>query len=227
MENIVNIINNTRLLKSLSKSTIEKYLNLGYFIIKTYQKDNVLHFEGEKCSNLEIILSGEVVVEQISESGSLMHVSRFTKDDILGGNILFSSYPYFPLTVSTVVPTTILSIDKATLTGLLNENSQLLLTYLEFVSDHTSLLGDKIKSYVGKTIRESVVNYLTYESKKQKTKKIKLNISKKDLAKKIGVSRTSLSRELAKMREDGLILFDAKTITILPDLESFKNVEFD
>lgn len=222
MKNIINVIQNTRLLKSLSKDTIEKYLNLGYFIIKTYQKDNVLHFEGEKCSNLEIILSGEVVVEQISEAGSLMHVSRFTSDDILGGNILYSSYPYFPLTVSTVVSTTILTIDKDTLTGLLNDNSELLLTYLEFVSDHTSLLGDKIKSSVGKTIRESVVNFLIYESKKQNSHKIKLNITKKHLAKKIGVSRTSLSRELAKMRDEGLILFDAKSISILPALSMLK-----
>ena len=35
------------------------------------------------------------------------------------------------------------------------------------------------------------------------------------LAEKIGVQRTSLSRELAKMREDGLVVFDEKSITLL------------
>ena len=88
-------------------------------------------------------------------------------------------------------------------------------TYLELISDHAFILGDKIKHYVNKTIRESIMNYLQYESKKQKSSHIQLNISKKALAEKIGVQRTSLSRELAKMRKDGLVLFDRDSITLL------------
>lgn len=37
-------------------------------------------------------------------------------------------------------------------------------------------------------------------------------MSKKALADKIGVQRTSLSRELSRMRDDGLITFDAHYI---------------
>jgi DNA-binding transcriptional regulator LsrR (DeoR family) len=43
-------------------------------------------------------------------------------------------------------------------------------------------------------------------------------MSKKDLAEKLGIQRSSLSRELNKMRNDGLIEFDANYIFI-------KNVE--
>ena len=35
------------------------------------------------------------------------------------------------------------------------------------------------------------------------------------LAERIGVQRTSLSRELAKMREDGLIEFNSVSVTLL------------
>ena len=59
------------------------------------------------------------------------------------------------------------------------------------------------------------MNYLNYESKKQNSNCIKLNITKKAIAEKIGVQRTSLSRELAKMRKDGLIQFDSDMITLL------------
>ena len=40
-------------------------------------------------------------------------------------------------------------------------------------------------------------------------------MTKKVLADKIGVQRTSLSRELSKMKNDGLIDFDSESITIL------------
>jgi DNA-binding transcriptional regulator LsrR (DeoR family) len=59
------------------------------------------------------------------------------------------------------------------------------------------------------------MNLLEYESKRQNTNYIKLNMTKKALAEKIGVQRTSLSRELAKMRKDGLIVFDRTSITLL------------
>ncbi|HPE16011.1 MAG TPA: helix-turn-helix domain-containing protein, partial [Oscillospiraceae bacterium] len=41
------------------------------------------------------------------------------------------------------------------------------------------------------------------------------SMTKKALAERIGVQRTSLSRELAKMRDDGLIKFDIDSIELL------------
>jgi len=54
-----------------------------------------------------------------------------------------------------------------------------------------------------------------YESYVQKSNIIKLEVTKKDLAEKFGVQRSSLSRELNKMRKDGLIEYDAYSITIV------------
>jgi CRP-like cAMP-binding protein len=56
---------------------------------------------------------------------------------------------------------------------------------------------------------------LERECKIQNSNRIQLGITKKALAERIGVQRTSLSRELAKMKADGLIDFDDKTITLL------------
>jgi len=54
-----------------------------------------------------------------------------------------------------------------------------------------------------------------YESYVQKSNIIKIEVTKKDLAEKFGVQRSSLSRELNKMRKDGLIEYDAYSITIV------------
>jgi DNA-binding transcriptional regulator LsrR (DeoR family) len=42
-------------------------------------------------------------------------------------------------------------------------------------------------------------------------------MTKKALAEKIGVQRTSLSRELQKMRNEGVLLLESGFITILKD----------
>jgi CRP-like cAMP-binding protein len=205
------------LIKSINAEEIEFFLNERSFRIAEYHKNNIVHFVGESCSKLEIILSGKVVIERIDEAGNLMTIAEFFNGDILGGNIMFSKNPYYPMTVTAKQPTVILEIDKNRLFELFLDNHDFLKNYLEYVSDHTVILGDRIKHYVNRTIRESIVSYLDYEHKKQDSNTIKLNMTKKALAERIGVQRTSLSRELAKMREDGLIEFNAVSIKLLPE----------
>lgn len=205
------------LIESISPEEIEVFLNEGSFKTVEYHKNNIVHYVGEECSTLEIILSGKVVIERIDESGNLMTIAEFFSGDILGGNLMFSKKPYYPMTVTAKEPTVILEINKNRLFKLFSDNHDFLEHYLEYVADHTVILGDRIKHYVNRTIRESITSYLDYEHKKQNSNTINLNMSKKALAERIGVQRTSLSRELAKMRQEGLIEFDAVSIALLPD----------
>lgn len=203
------------LMKSITPQEIESYLIEGSCKITQYKKNNIVHFVGEVCSKLEIILSGKVVIERIDESGNLMTIAEFLGGDVLGGNLMFSKNPYYPMTVTAKEATLILEINKDRLFRLFSNNHEFLSSYLEYVSDHTVILGDRIKHYVNRTIRESIISYLNFEAKKQNSSIIKLSMTKKALAERIGVQRTSLSRELAKMREDGLIEFNSVSITLL------------
>jgi len=203
------------LIKSIKPEEIESYLSEGSCNITEYGKNNIVHFVGEVCSKLEIILSGKVVIERIDESGNLMTIADFYGGDVLGGNLMFSKNPYYPMTVTAKNTTLILEINKTRLFQLFSDNHDFLKSYLEYVSDHTVILGDRIKHYVNRTIRESITSYLDYERKKQNSNIIKLSMTKKALAERIGVQRTSLSRELAKMREDGLIEFTPVSISLL------------
>jgi len=215
VKNDLEAIKQLDLIKSIKSEEIERLLNEGSFKTTEYAKNSIVHFVGEVCSKLEIILSGKVVIERIDESGNLMTIAEFFSGDVLGGNLIFSKNPHYPMTVTTKQPTSILEINKTRLFQLFSDNHDFLKSYLEYVSDHAVILGDRIKHYVNTTIRESIMSYLDYERKKQNNNIITLSITKKALAEKIGVQRTSLSRELAKMREDGLIKFDMDSIELL------------
>ena len=215
MKKTMELMGQIDLMKSITPQEIESYLIEGSCKITQYKKNNIVHFVGEVCSKLEIILSGKVVIERIDESGNLMTIAEFLGGDVLGGNLMFSKNPYYPMTVTAKEATLILEINKDRLFRLFSDNHEFLSSYLESVSDHTVILGDRIKHYVNRTIRESIISYLNFEAKKQNSSIIKLSMTKKALAERIGVQRTSLSRELAKMREDGLIEFNSVSITLL------------
>ncbi len=210
-----NLMEKSTLLKAIPSDRIQSYLRDGSFKISTYGKNAIIHFSGEVCTKLEIILDGNVHVERIDESGNLMTIAEFWSDEILGGNLLFSKNPYYPMTITAKNPVVILEIHKERLFEIFSDNPVFLKCYLEFVADHTTILGDRIQHYVNKSMRDCIMKYLELERQKQNTNLIKLPITKKAWAEKMGVQRTSLSRELAKMKKDGLIRYDSKFIELL------------
>ena len=88
------------LLGAFSEEEIENFLKTRQFKIVSYKKNSVIHFDGELCNKLEIILSGKIIVDRIEESGDFLTISEFSEGDILGGNLMFSSDPYYLMTIT-------------------------------------------------------------------------------------------------------------------------------
>ncbi|MGB4438201.1 MAG: helix-turn-helix domain-containing protein, partial [Sedimentibacter sp.] len=107
-----------------------------------------------------------------------------------------------------------LHINKDLILKLCLNNESFLLDFLQSLSNKALILSDKFTSLTMKTLRQCIIDFLLFEYYAQESTKIKLNMTKKDLAEKIGVQRSSLSRELNKMRKDGLIDFNLNYITI-------------
>jgi CRP/FNR family transcriptional regulator, dissimilatory nitrate respiration regulator len=85
---------------------------------------------------------------------------------------------------------------------------------LALISNYTFLLGEKIKQDVRRPLRDKIISYLEREKKRQQSDYVRLPMSKKALAERLGVQRTSLSRELQKMKQEGLLVYDAHSVTL-------------
>jgi CRP-like cAMP-binding protein len=170
--------------------------------------------EDEECSRIEIILSGEVVIENLDEDGNLLTITDFRTGDMLGGNLIFSSNPRYPMTITALSDSVLLLLSKEIILELSKKNSDFLKNYLRLISDNTHILSTKIKTNINKSLKEKIIIFLTHQQNIQDTDMVKLNITKKRLAEKLGVQRTSLSRELKKMQDEGCIDFGRDYIHI-------------
>jgi CRP-like cAMP-binding protein len=112
MKKYISLIEKSLLLNSLSKDKIRSSLKDGSFRVSSYGKNSIIYFSGEVCRELEVILSGYVVIERIDQSGWLMIIADFYGGEVLGGNLLFSKTPYYPMTITAKRATTIVAIDK-------------------------------------------------------------------------------------------------------------------
>lgn len=186
---------------------------------KTYEKGEIIHFHGDFCTGIDIILEGQVVIERIDETGNLMVITTFYQDDMLGGNLLFSHSPYYPMLITAKTPVTLLPLPKDLVFTCCAENRAFLEVYLSYISDHSLVLGDTIKHVLNRSIREQLISFIQKEYREQKSYTLQLPVTKKALADTLGVQRTSVSRELQKMKKEGLLEYDAKSIHILsPEL---------
>lgn len=202
----------------MTKKELREHFKDYPYSIKDYSRGQIIRLENENYCSLDILLQGKVSAQKIDEDGNILQVAQFLSGDFFGANLLFSSRSSSPMTIVAESPSSIIRLSKEFIISLSQTNSKFLMSFLRAISDRSLVLTDKIESMSLKTIREKIFDYLKYEYSIRQNPRIVLSFSKKELAERLGVQRTSLSRELAKMRDDGLIDFDAKSITI-KDLE--------
>lgn len=213
--NFIHIIEHMDLFKDISRENIENLFTKGFYEVKAYKKNSVIYFQNEICTTFDIVLKGTVSVQGVDDKGNYISISDFTVGNEIGGNLVFSHKNFYPMTVLSKTDATILHLKKDLILSLCQSNTTFLTSFLQSLSDKTLILTDKIKTLSFKSIRQCIIDYLVLESYAQKSNKIKLGLTKKELADKFGVQRPSLSRELNKMRNDGLVEYDAHSITIL------------
>lgn len=215
MIDYIPLIKKIGLFKELSNEDIYNLFTKDLYVIKDYKKNSIIYLQNEKCTTLDIVLKGTIVVQGIDSKGNILTISDFNIGDALGGNLLFCHKNFYPMTVIAKNNSTVLHIKKELILKLCQSDINFLNHFLRSISDKTLILTDKIKSISMKTIRECIIDFLIYESYSQNSKTVKLEMTKKELAEKFGIQRPSLSRELNKMRKDGLIEYDAHSITII------------
>ena len=214
VDDYLGAISRLDLFRAFTEDELSLVFHSSQYRISQYDKGQIIHLQNEHCNTMGIILDGKVSVQKIDKNGSILKISVFLGGDMLGANLVFSKRNTYPMTVVAESKTVILHLYKEFILELCQKNLGFMTGLMTAISDRTLVLTDKIHAISFKTIRRSVLEYLKYECYLQKSNTIKLSISKKDFADRLGVQRTSLSRELNKMRKDDLIEYDARTITL-------------
>lgn len=213
INNYIDFLMNIPLFSGFKKEELSSFLEREA-IIQTFRSNQIIYLQNERANTMDIILEGSIVVQNINEKGNTLSIVSLSIGDMLGGNLIFSDKNEYPMTLIAKSDTKLLRMRKDLILDLCQMDKTFLVHLLELFSVKALVLTSKIHSLARKTIREKIMDFLVFESRRQKSNKVILSISKKELADRFGVERPSLQRELSKMRDDGLIDFDARSITL-------------
>ena len=201
-------------LAPVDSRVVERLLADAQIQFYSYQRQEILYLAEQTCSSIEIVVQGLLGVEQISEEGEVFAVAHFGPQAIVGGNLVFSTGQRYPHTIVALSDTVVLRMYRDALFSLLSTTPAVLKLFLQSISEHTLLVNDRLTSVVHQTLRKKLVRYLEAETVRQGSRAVSLPVTKTRLAQILGVSRTSVSRELSKMVEEGVISMSKRTIIV-------------
>ena len=194
---------------------------------KVFNKGDVIVRQGDLCKGLYLLTKGSVKTEMVNDNGGLLSIEKIYAVRPLAPAFIFAKVNIFPVDVIALEKSEVLLIAKEDLLKLFQRDSKFLEKYIQFNSDKTQFLSNKLQMLTIKTIRGKLAYYILdiflYQQPNPKSNIIILDKNQTELAKFFGVTRPSLARALSEMESEGLIEINKKAIKIL-DFNGLKEV---
>ena len=184
-----------------------------FFHIKKYSQNTLLFHEGDECTDLGIILRGQVIISTITSLNKEYIINILNKNDLYGDTLLFSEKTLYLGDGIVSKDAEILFIPKNLLLEMFQEQ-QFLLNFLALSSKKSMDLRNRLKLLSHKSIEERILFYLVDQKKQLNSNKIPIK-SKESLAKLLNIPRPSLSRELIKLKEKNFINYNRYYIILM------------
>ena len=189
-------------------------LNIPYRLVKC-SKDEIIFNEGERMNYVGIIESGEITIKSSTMDGYEFEILSIGEGNIFGDMLAFSNSNILPGYIKAMVESNIILIKRDDFKVLLESNKAFLSNYLKYIAKINIDKTYRIKLLGQPSIREKIFFYLKEEIRKTGSNKVILNMTKEELASLMSLNRPSLSRELMRMKKEGLIDYNKNSITFL------------
>lgn len=215
MKSYIEQLSKCVLFKGVNKDEIINIFDKVPYSIEQYKKGDIIAIEGDDCNSIGIILKGKIEIQKLFPSGQITTINIFKEGNIFGESLVFTDRHTYPATITAMEQSEILFIKRENIIQLSMLNSNILTNFITILSRRILMLNERISNLSQDSIRKKISIFLLTEYKKQNRTIIALPYTRKKMAELLNVPRPSLSRELIKMKEDGIIDFDKNEIEIL------------
>lgn len=184
------------------------------YSIKSFPKNDVVFRQGDLCDALNILMSGSVKTEMITENGNIMGIEIIKAPRPLAPAFLFSSNNRFPVDVITLEEAEILRIPKNEVVRLMTLRPDFMQQFLTHNANRTQFLTNRLQLLSIKTIKGKIAHFLLEQADEYGDSFV-LNRNQTELADFFGVARPSLARSISEMIQDGIIAYAKREYKIL------------
>lgn len=205
---------------------IEHCLKCSGATIVKYEKEQHVFMLQETPNKLFILVEGAVHICHDSLEGKRNIITTINKSgDLFGEVFLFMDHGKYENYAVAATDATVLKMPKEYLYNQCPKNcgfhSLLISNMLSILANKAYYLNQKLNIISSQTLRQKISKFLIKTCSSEG--EVSMNMSREELADYLNVARPSLSRELMKMQEDGLIEIKKKKI-LMKDLKKIQKL---
>jgi len=194
--------------------------------IKTYAKDDILCRIGDPQDTFGVVLEGEIIVQKEDYSGNRLIMGTFGPAELFGEVAAFAKIGTWPNAVVANSRCQVLSCDRQftkPCCKICNAHQLLIENMLRIVARKALIMNNRISYLKVKSMREKLAAFLYEQHQMTGNRTFMIPMNREQLADYLNVSRPSMSRELGRIRDEGVIDFYRSSFTI-KDIEALRRM---
>ena len=179
--------------------------------IRQFERGETVIRCGERAKGIGLVLSGRLHIVRDDFLGNREILAEVEKGDIF--DEVFAILYEEPQSISAeaVQPSEVVFLPAEELLSVEKQGdavrSVIIGNMFRVIAGKNLQLTRKMAHLSRRTIREKLISYFSEESSRQKSLSIVIPFNRQQLADYLAVERSALSRELSRMKEDGLLTY--------------------
>lgn len=187
-----------------------------------FEKNQIIWNMGDRVQSCAVILSGAVRAESVNPAGEHNLMARHGAGSLVGDVLMSTPGGTSPVYVIASQPVTLIFLAFSAIMGGCSrccpEHLQLRENLIAQIARKFWVQRQRMQYLSLHSLRGRIASYLLDRGKEQGTAMLTIGGTREDLADFLCVNRSALSRELGRMKQEGILDFYRETFRILdPD----------
>ncbi len=202
----------THLGSGLDKDDLETLAAIAAF--KTYHKDEIIFLEGDRADGFYILLTGQVKIYKSSPEGKEYTIHIIKPGQLFAEAAIFRGVN-FPANCTAMETSQTTFFPKNKFINLLEKSPQMSLKIIASLSAFVRDFNRQVEELSLKEVPSRLASYILARAEEFDTDTITLDLTKTDLASRLGTISETLSRALKKFKAAGIIEVEKDKISII------------
>jgi len=205
-------INNSSLFNGLDDSELQALSDT--IAVKKLKRGEILFLDGDLASGFYTVFEGRIRVFKSNPDGREYTIHVINPGQIFGEVAIFDG-KHFPASSSAIEKVVVGFIPKDRFLALIKEYPNISLKIIGSLARFLREYNQMVEDLALKEVPARIAGYLISKAVKTNANVVDLDIKKTELALKLGTISETLSRNLRKFIDNGIIKVDSQQITIL------------
>lgn len=227
MEKYIDLLYDNQLFQNLNRTDMESLFNCLNPYAKSYKKGNYITHSGEKINSIGIVLSGTVQMLKEDVWGNTAILAIILEKGIFGETFVCNRYYNSTVSFRAATDCEVLFLSFAKTLHSCPQacefHHQLIDNIIFLIAQKNIQLMEKLEIMSRKTLREKILVFLSRQAQRNSSLYFTVPMGRQELADYLGADRSALSRELSRMKDDGLIDYDKSSFRLYESTNEMKH----